>query len=337
MASTNIGQKINSALSKVFITLKVTMSKILVIGSANTDLITKVDRFPAPGETILGKSFLQAMGGKGANQAVAASRSGGDVMFVTCVGNDANGNDALKYYVQQRLNVSHVRVVESVPTGTAIILVDSHGENCIVVTPGANHLLSPDYIDEIAVQMSTAGLVVLQMEIPYETVTKACEVAAKLNIPVLLNVAPARKVDSQLLKFVNILVVNETEIELIAGQPVVKGSERQVIERVIAMGATTVILTLGASGCIIKSTNLYAVLPAFNVTPIDTTAAGDTFCGALVAKLSMGSDLLDAATFATAAAAICVTRVGAQPAIPTAAEVKQFLADNTAPPIKLDT
>ena len=193
------------------------MSKILVIGSSNTDLIAKVDRFPLAGETVEGRFFLQAMGGKGANQALAAHRLGGDVKFVTCLGSDANGKNTLKYYQQEGLDVTSALIVKNAPTGTAMILVNNEGENCIVITPGANQELSAAYIENIEDEIATAYVVVLQMEIPMETVRKVCEIASRYHTQVLLNVAPAREVDAALLGMVNILVVNETEIEKISG------------------------------------------------------------------------------------------------------------------------
>jgi ribokinase len=306
------------------------MSKILVIGSSNTDLIANVERFPAAGETVEGSFFLQAMGGKGANQALAAHRLGGEVTFVTCLGNDANGQNTLKYYREEGLDVSFARVVENAPTGTAMILVNKEGENCIIITPGANKYLTPGYVAELSDEIAAAEMIVLQMEIPFETVKKVCELAVKSDTHVLLNVAPARKVDASLLRLVDILVVNETEIELISGESIKETGEKNVIEKLIAMGARTVILTLGGKGCIIKSNDLYAAVPAFRVTPVDTTAAGDTFCGALVAQLSKGRDLLDSVKFASAAAALCVTRMGAQPSIPTEIEVNEFIVADLA-------
>ncbi len=169
---------------------------ILVIGSSNTDLITSVERFPSAGETISGKSFMQAMGGKGANQAVAAQRLGGNVKFVTCLGNDANGRNTLAYFKDEGLDVSSALIVDHAPTGTAVILVNDEGENFIVVTPGANHELLPGHIAELEDEISKAAMIVLQMEIPFETVEKVVDVAAKHKVPFLLNVAPAREIVS---------------------------------------------------------------------------------------------------------------------------------------------
>jgi ribokinase len=306
------------------------MSKILVIGSSNTDLIAKVDRFPLAGETVEGNFFLQAMGGKGANQALAAHRLGGRVKFVTCLGNDANGKNTLKYYQQEGLDVTSALIVKTAPTGTAMILVNAQGENCIVITPGANQELSPEYIENIEDDIATAYVVVLQMEIPMETVKKVCQIAAKYNTEVLLNVAPARKVDSELLGMVDILVVNETEIETISGMSIESYGEEAVIDAILAKGAHTVILTLGRNGCLAKRDGVQHHIQAFMVDAVDTTAAGDTFCGALVARLSKGFDLVEALKFATASSAICVTRMGAQPSIPTEQEVTAFLSKGNA-------
>lgn len=304
------------------------MKRILVVGSSNTDLITNVERFPKAGETISGKQFLQVMGGKGANQAVAAKRSGGDVMFVTCLGNDSNGRSTLSYFQNEGLDVSKALMVDHAPTGTAVILVNDEGENCIVVTPGANHELLPDHIAAIDEEIGRSAMVVLQMEIPFETVKKVIAVSAARNVPVLLNVAPAREIGADLLKMIEILVVNETEGEKVSGQSISSVGEDGVIDKLMSMGAKTVVLTLGKKGCIVKNATTTKRIPAFEVDAVDTTAAGDTFCGALVAQLSKGKDLVEAVKFATAASAICVTRMGAQPSIPSESEVAIFLTKN---------
>lgn len=300
------------------------MKKILVIGSSNVDLITRVERFPAAGETVTGKLFVQAMGGKGANQALAAHRAGADVTFVTCVGTDANGENALQYYADEGLDVSLAQTTEESPTGTAMIMVNDEGENVIVVTPGANEKLSPSSIGALTPQIAKASMVILQMEIPLETVRKACEVAKLNNVPVLLNVAPARKIDESLIRLTDILVVNETEIETICGRRIAETGEEGAMDLLFALGASTVILTLGKRGCVVRSATLREYIPAFEVDTVDTTAAGDTFCGALAARLSKGADIVEAATFASAAAAICVTRLGAQPSVPREKEVVDF-------------
>ena len=306
------------------------MSKILVIGSSNTDLIAKVERFPEAGETVQGRFFFQAMGGKGANQALAAHRSGGEVKFVTCLGDDAHGQNTLRYYQQEGLDVSLSRIVKDIPTGTAMILVNDQGENCIVITPGANNEVSPVLIRNIEKEIATAFMIVLQMEIPLETVEEVCALAARYGTAVLLNVAPAREVDAALLKAIQILVVNETEIETITGQSIASRGVEAVMDSLLQMGPKTVILTLGRNGCLVKNTNISRHVPAFLVDSVDSAAAGDTFCGALVARLSRGDDLLDAVKFATAASAICVTKMGAQPSIPKEDEVNHFLSQNIA-------
>jgi ribokinase len=300
------------------------MGKILVIGSSNIDLITRVERFPSAGETVTGKLFVQAMGGKGANQALAAHRAGGNVGFVTCVGADVYGESALQYYTDEGLDVSLAQKIDGSPTGTAMIMVNDEGENVIVVTPGANERLSPSYVRQLEPEISTASMVILQMEIPMETVREACEVAKRNNVPVLLNVAPARKIDESLIRLTDILVVNETEIETICGQRIADVGEEAVVDLLFGMGATTVILTLGKRGCMVRGAAVREHIAAFEVDAVDSTAAGDTFCGALAARLSKGSDIVEAATFASAAAAICVTRLGAQPSVPLEKEVVDF-------------
>ena len=324
------------------------MGKILIIGSSNTDLITTMERFPAPGETIEGTGFFTAMGGKGANQAIAALRSGGDVSFVTSLGTDTNGQTALEYYKQQGLDISLSLVIDGVPSGTAVIWVNGEGENSIVITPGANNLLSPEYIESLEDAIREADLVVLQMEIPYETVRVVCGLAHKNKRKVMLNVAPARKVDKDMLSEVEILVVNETEAETITGS---KFSNNYIEEhdndstmsdyndvissfnidvelmadRLLSMGPKVVLITLGDKGCFLKTGNISYAINAFTVVPVDTTAAGDTFCGAFAAEYLRGKDWGEILLFASAAAAISVTRIGAQPSIPRRDEILPFL------------
>lgn len=304
------------------------MKKILVIGSSNTDLITKVKNFPAPGETIVGKEYMEAMGGKGANQAMAAHRLGGDVQFITSLGDDANGKNALAYYKEEGLNVSSSLIVKGIASGTAIIMVDEHGENSIIITPGANNKLSPTYLSSIERIIKEADILLLQMEVPYETVKEACALAKKNQTQVILNVAPAMPIDRKLLSNVDILVVNETEAETISGEKIENIGEEGVVNTLLDMGVNTVVLTLGENGCFYKNRKVRISNRAFEVDAIDTTAAGDTFCGAFAAEIARGNSWEDTLIFASAASALCVTRMGAQPSIPNEDEVRAFLNKN---------
>ncbi|HKK10729.1 MAG TPA: ribokinase, partial [Bacteroidales bacterium] len=300
---------------------------ILVIGSSNTDLIAKVKSFPKAGETVEGEAYIQSMGGKGANQAVAAHRLDGEVSFITCLGDDANGKNTLQHYKNEGLDISSSLIIEDVSSGTAMIWVDENGENCIVITPGANNMLTPDYIVKVEESIVNAEIVVLQMEIPYDTVKTVCSLAKKHKKKVILNVAPARELDEELLRFTDLLVINETEAETISGERIEAVGKEAVIAKLIAMGASAVLLTLGKEGCLLKSEQIVIKKEAFVVDAIDSTAAGDTFCGAIAARLSKGENWDDILTFASAASAICVTRMGAQPSVPTEKEVLGFLKE----------
>ncbi|WP_372931883.1 ribokinase [Mariniphaga sediminis] len=301
------------------------MDKILVIGSSNADLIATMEQFPVAGETIEGVSFQQAMGGKGANQALAAHRAGGDVTFITSLGNDVNGQNAFQYYKNEGLDVSLSLLTDNEPTGTAMIWVDKKGENSIVIIPGANKELTPEYIIAVEEKIANADFIVLQMEIPYETVKTICEIAVKKGKKILLNVAPACHLDDDILKAVHVLVVNETEAEIISGEKMEELGEEAIVNKLLIMGVQNVVLTLGKEGSLFKNKEEQLKIPAFKVDTIDSTAAGDTICGAMVAELSKGHRMKEALEFATAAAAICVTRMGAQPSIPSEKEVRKFL------------
>jgi ribokinase len=301
------------------------MKKILVIGSSNTDLIATMDHFPNAGETLEGISFQQAMGGKGANQAIAAHRTGGDVTFVTSLGNDANGNNALKYYKYQGLDVSCSLLADNETTGTAMIWVDKNGENSIVIIPGANKLLSPDYVIARQEIIEKTDIIVLQMEIPYETVKTICNIAFQNGKKVILNVAPAYSLEEEILKTVHVLVVNESEAEVLTEEKIEDIGEEAIINKLLKRGVQNVILTLGNKGCLFKNGNELLKIPAFSVNAVDTTAAGDTFCGALATGISKNRNMKDVLEFASAAAALCVTRLGAQPSIPNEKEVNEFL------------
>lgn len=301
------------------------MGKILVIGSSNTDLIATMESFPVKGETIQGLSFQQTMGGKGANQAMAAHKSGGNVSFITFLGNDVNGRSTLDYYKKEGLDVTLSLLIDDVPSGTAMIWVDNNGDNSIVIIPGANSRLDSDYIFKLEEYIARASVVVLQMEIPLQTIETICSLAHKNNTMVMLNVAPAYQLNDSLLKTIDILVVNKTEAEALTGVKVELGKEEDVLDLLLNRGVKTVILTLGEKGSILKNQGAIYFVPAHRVKTVDTTAAGDTFCGAFIAEYMKGKCFIKALEYATAASAICVTRMGAQPSIPSQEEVYEFL------------
>ena len=301
------------------------MKKILVIGSSNIDLIATLDRFPEVGETIEGFSFQQEMGGKGANQALAAHRAGGEVVFISMLGDDSYGNNALRFFEQEGIDVSLSKKCKELPTGTAMIWVDQNGENSIVIIPGANKMLTPSYINSVRKAIEEADIIVLQMEIPYETVSTVCGVASQLGKQIILNVAPAYPVDDTILREIHILIVNQSEAETITGEKINEIGEDAIVEKLLMKGVSNVILTLSSKGCLYKNSDETISVPAYKVKARDTTAAGDTFCGALAAALSKDKNINEALLFATAASALCVTRLGAQPSIPGEMEIEDFI------------
>ena len=301
------------------------MNKILVVGSSNFDMIAKVERLPVPGETIGGAELHTSNGGKGANQAVAAARLGGEVSFVTKVGDDNTGQQLLRDYQNEGMNIESAITEKGVPTGTALIFVDVNGENCIVVAPGANNKLSVADIDQLELVISKADVIVIQLEIPYDTVQHLCKLAGKLQKKILLNPAPARLLDTDVLKSVKYLVLNETEAEIISGIGLTAGNIHDVCKTLKEMGPENIILTLGEKGSYVYNENIQQYVNTIKVGTIDTTAAGDTFCGALAVSLVKNHDLISSVKFASVAAAISTTRMGAQNSIPTKEEVNQFL------------
>lgn len=302
---------------------------ITVVGSANVDLIMQMERLPRVGETVTDAVFSQTFGGKGANQAAAAARAGGRVSFVCCVGADAYGTQVAENLRAQGCDVEFVFSDPQVATGTALIMIGPRGENLLSVAPGANYRLLPEHVERARGEIEQSALVMLQSEISLATLQHSVNVAHALGVPVMFNAAPARPLGALPLDKITYLVVNETEAAAMSGLPVDNGAQAwQVAEALLALGPQVVILTLGAQGCLALKNGLRTQAPAFVVKAVDTTAAGDVFCGALATALVEGQELLTGLRFASAAAAICVTRLGAQPSIPNRAEIDAFLEDH---------
>jgi ribokinase len=301
------------------------VTRVVVVGSSNTDMVLRVPRIPRPGETVIGRDFAMAGGGKGANQAVAAARAGGRVTFVARVGDDVFGERALAGFAADGIDTRFVLRTPGAASGVALIDVDDRGENSISVASGANAFLAVADVERAAPAIAEAEVVLVQLESPLETVVAAVRTAAKTGVPVVLNPAPARPLDDDLLRGVTVLTPNEHEAGLLTGIVVRDAaSARDAAARLRARGAGTVVVTLGARGVFALSDGFEGHVPAFKVDPVDTTAAGDVFNGALAVALGEKRPLGDALRFAQAAAAISVTRPGAQPSAPTRAEIEAF-------------
>ena len=304
-----------------------TKPSILVVGSSNTDMIIKMQRIPKPGETILGGEFASAAGGKGANQAVGAARAGGAVTFIARVGRDMFGDKAVAGFVADGINVTHVVRDRTAPSGVALIFVAQNGENSIAVASGANANLAPADLKKARRAFNRASVVVLQLETPLKTVEAAVKLAASAGARVILNPAPARPLPDALLRHVYLLTPNETEAELLTGLAVTNDTAAgRAADALLARGVENVIITLGARGAFVAGRQGRGLVTGYKVKPVDTTAAGDVFNGTLAVALAEGKSLPDAARFASAAAAISVTRLGAQTSAPTRKEIERMLA-----------
>jgi ribokinase len=298
--------------------------EIVVVGSANTDMIVQVARLPAPGETVLGGRFVTARGGKGANQAVAAARLGAAVTFVARLGRDAFGQECFDAYQAESIATDYIAWDEREPSGVALILVDPAGENVIAVAPGANAALSPADVAAAEGAIRRASCLLLQLEIPLETVAAAVELASRHGVRVLLNPAPAARLPADLLRKVDVLTPNQQEAALLASEfsAEPEGEAWQVLST--CSGVRQMVVTLGAEGALIAGQRPRRV-PAFPVQPVDATGAGDAFNGGLAVALAQGQGLEQAVRYACAAGALSATRLGAQPSLPTAAEVAALL------------
>ena len=299
-------------------------SMIVVIGSSNTDMVMQVREFPRPGETVMGCGFLQNQGGKGANQAVACARLGAETSFVGKLGCDLLAQNTISLLRQEGIDVSHLTQTSESPSGTAFIMVDSHGENSIIVNSGANACLTEADINSATPLIARASVVLMQLESPVPVLTHAARVAKKNDAIVVLNPAPAPSspLPDELLKHVDILIPNQTETERLSGV-MVKDDETllQAIHRLQEMGVGQVVVTLGSRGAMTVIDGQPLMVPSFKVEAVDTTAAGDTFCGALCVRLSQGSSIEEAMRFACKAASLTVTRMGAQQSIPYLSEI----------------
>jgi ribokinase len=299
--------------------------KIVVVGSSNMDLVVRSPRIPVPGETILGGDFLMVPGGKGANQAVAVARLGAHAVFVARVGDDVFGRKSFENFRAVGLDARYVTLTREIPSGVALITVDVGGNNAIVVAPGANARLAPADVRRAEADIRSAGAVVAQLEVPLSTVACAAELADEAGVPFILNPAPAQVLPSALLARVAVLTPNETEAQILTGVEVVDAdSARRAAAKLLDLGVKAAILTMGAQGFLLADAGGMEWMGALKVNVVDTTAAGDAFTGGLAVALGQGRPLREAALFANCVAALSVTKMGAQPSMPTMQEVCDF-------------
>jgi len=307
--------------------------KIVVVGSSNTDMVVKAARIPVPGETILGGAFVMAPGGKGANQAVAAARLGAEVSFVARLGTDSLGDDAVAGYRKDSILTDLIVRDPDRPTGVALIIVDAHGENSITVALGANDALSPDDVERAADRIRAADAVVMQLEVPLVAVERAAAIARAAGVPVILDPAPAPDggLPESLLRDVTCLKPNESEAERLTGIRVSDSASAERAARALqTLGPRTVIITLGRQGAVVVDGAAVHHVPAYRITAVDATAAGDAFTGALATAMAVGATLDEAVRRASAAGALAAMRMGAQPSLPTQAEWEAFIAAQAA-------
>ncbi len=306
------------------------MGKVAVVGSINTDLNVLSSRLPSPGETVIGGEFFQAPGGKGANQAVAAARAGAEVVMLGAVGRDAFGDAALETLRNDGVDTTHLRRAD-VPSGVALIMIGADGENLIAVAPGANHAVVPADVDRALNDLAGCGTVLLQLELKIDVVWHAARVLAARGARVILNPAPAPEepIPEDVLQSIDVIVPNEGELARLVGRSIPPGDEEQRIEAarvLIGKGVRQVVVTLGPRGVLLVDSEEASSLPGFSADAVDTVGAGDCFCGALAAALAEGMGFEEAIRFAQAAAAISVTRRGAQPSMPHRSEIEAFLS-----------
>ena len=303
-----------------------TAGKLVVLGSINADHILNLESFPTPGETVTGHHYQVAFGGKGANQAVAAGRSGADIAFIACTGDDDIGERVRRQLERDRIDVAPVRAVNAQSTGVALIFVNAEGENVIGIHAGANAALSVEQVEAEKARIAGAQALLMQLESPLESVLAAAKIAHQHQTTVVLNPAPARALSDELLSLIDIITPNETEAEKLTGIRVENDDDAAKAARVLhEKGIGIVMITLGSRGVWVSHDGQGRRVPGFKVQAVDTIAAGDTFNGAFVTALLEGTALDEAIRFAHAAAAIAVTRKGAQPSVPWREEIDEFL------------
>jgi ribokinase len=302
-------------------------SRICVVGSANVDLTFRAPRLPTPGETLAGRAFHLGMGGKGANQAVAAARLGAEVALVACVGNDTFGQEAVRRYRDERIDTRLVTVDPNEPTGTAAILVDDAAENCIVVVAGANANLSADVVRVSAAAIREADVLLCQLEVPIDSVIEAFRIARAVGVKTVLTPAPATPLPDELLKLCDVCVPNQSEAELLTGRKINATDDAEAAAHELRrMGAGAVVVTLGSRGALVVDDEGATPIPPHRALAVDPTGAGDAFTAALAVAWAEGASLRVAAGRAAVVAALTVTRIGTQSAFPTRAEVETKIA-----------
>ncbi len=299
---------------------------IYVIGSSNTDMVVKTEKLPMPGETVMGGIFFMNPGGKGANQAVAAARLGGQVIFIVNVGSDIFGKQSVQHFHRENINTTYVTMDPEQPSGVALIGVDSHGENSISVAPGSNSQLDIRKVERALKTVTAPAIVLLQMEIPMATVEYAIGLGHSKGLHVILNPAPARPLGEAILKRLHVITPNESEAELLTGIRVIDASSAaQAAKKIRSLGVRNVVITLGSKGAFLLNDTIAGQISTPAVKAVDTTAAGDCFNGALGVALSEKKPLEEAVAFACRAASISVTRLGAQASMPYRKEVDELV------------
>jgi ribokinase len=300
------------------------MPDILVVGSLNADLVVRTPRFPKPGETISGEDLHIIPGGKGANQAVAAARQNTSVAMVGRVGNDSFGPELISNLERNHVDAAHVQIDSQSATGTATIIVDANGQNSIVLSPGGNGRVTPADVKNIS--FSEYKLLLLQLEIPVEAVSAAAQRAKENGVRILLNPAPGRDLPNELISLPDFILPNETELSLLTNQPVNDiVSAENAAKTLLARGAQTVIVTIGANGALIVNREITKHIPSFKVDVMDTTAAGDAFIGGFASALLENQPLEEAVRYGCACGALAATKFGAQPSLPIREEVEKFI------------